>query len=204
MLRVRFLSAAVAAALVPAIAFGQATPKQDAPKEKVTISTQGSTKVIAGGQQPAPGKQPAAGPQEPPKPSRFDEIDTNHDGFVSREEYTAAEDKRFQEFDTNHDGKIDAKEIASSPPLMDRNMRTAERMAKQWDANGDGIVTRAEFDQSAKDRFDKQDKDKTGKLARKPMPPMNPMTAVKPGMTPTIKPVPPQPAAPAPAPKPKN
>jgi len=212
MLRVRFLPVAVAAALMPAIAFAQAAPP---PKEKVTISTQGSTKVITN----APGNAATkagptagttAGPNAPEaKPSRFDEIDTNHDGFVSREEYTAAEDKRFQEFDTNHDGKIDPKEIASSPPLMERNLRTAERMAKQWDANGDGIVTRAEFDASAKERFDKQDKDKTGKLARKPMPTMNQMPGVqmpgvKPGTMPPIKPVPPQPATPDPAPKPKN
>ena len=132
-------------------------------------------------------------------------IDTDGDGAISK----AEADAWFNKLDTNHDGKIDPKEIASSPPLMERNLRTAERMAKQWDANGDGIVTRAEFDASAKERFDKQDKDKTGKLARKPMPTMNQMPGVqmpgvKPGTMPPIKPVPPQPATPDPAPKPKN
>jgi len=183
MLRVRFLSAAVAAALFPAIAFAQAAPKE---KEKVTIKTEGTAKAITNVV------------AEPTKPTRFDEIDTNHDGFVSREEFTAAEKKRFAEFDTNHDGKIDAKEVASSPPLMERNLRTAERMTKQWDANGDGVVTREEFDQNAQARFDKQDKDKTGKLAKRPIPPgMQPM---KPGQ---LKPAAPTPA-PAPPVKPKD
>ncbi|MGH8174329.1 MAG: EF-hand domain-containing protein [Rhodanobacteraceae bacterium] len=191
MLRVRFLSAAVAAALLPAIVFAQAAPPQN--KEKVTIKTEGTAKAITT-------------VTEPTKPTRFDEIDTNKDGFVSRDEFTASEKKRFSEFDTNHDGKIDPKEVASSPPLMERNMRTAERMTKQWDANGDGVVTREEFDKSAQERFDKQDKDKTGKLAKRPIPPG--MQPVKPGQT-IIKPPaqtikPPATQTPAPPDKPKD
>ena len=87
-------------------------------------------------------------------------MDTNHDGFVSRDEFVAYQKKRFDEFDTNHDGKIDAKEIASSPPLMERNLKTAERMVKDWDTNGDGIVTAEEFKKAADDRFARQDKDR--------------------------------------------
>jgi hypothetical protein len=143
-------------------------------------------------------------PDAPAKPSRFDEIDTNHDGFVSREEYLASEQKRFAEFDTNHDGKIDAKEVANSPQFVERNMRTAERMLKQWDTNGDGVVTAEEFDKATNDRFAKQDKDGTGKLARRG-PPMGmpaPMS-MKPGQSPA-SPVlqQPQPVPPAPKPKP--
>jgi hypothetical protein len=112
-------------------------------------------------------------PGEPQRPSPFDEMDTNHDGFVSRDEFIAYQKKRFDEFDTNHDGKINAKEIASSPPLMERNLKTAERMVKQWDTNGDGVVTADEFKKDADERFTKQDKAGTGKIARpgKPMPP---------------------------------
>ena len=121
------------------------------------------------------------------KPTRFDEIDTNHDGFISRDEFLASEKKRFEEFDANHDGKIDAKEIASSPPLMERNLRTAERMVKQWDANSDGIVTADEYKKNAEDRFQKQDKDGTGKIARR-VPP----AGMRPGQGPQpLQPVPP-------------
>ncbi len=42
---------------------------------------------------------------------------------------------------------------------MERNLKTAERMLKQWDANGDGVVTTEEFNKNAADRFAKQDPD---------------------------------------------
>lgn len=138
----------------------------------------------------APGMPGAAEPRKSP----FDEMDTNHDGFVSREEYVAFQKKRFDEFDTNHDGKIDAKEIASSPPLMERNLKTAERMIKEWDKNGDGIVSAEEFQQASEERFARQDKDGTGKIA-KPKPPAMPMKPATPN---------PQPAQPLPQPQPKK
>jgi len=146
-----------------------------------------STTVSA---QTAPKPAPAT-PETASKPSQFDQVDTDHDGFISRAEFMAADKKRFEEFDTNHDGKIDAKEIASSPPLMERNLRTAERMMKQWDANGDGVVTAEEFKAAGEQRFSKQDKDGTGKIARR-MPP--------PGAKPLLKAPQPQPQ-PAPAKK---
>jgi len=119
-----------------------------------------------------PAGMPGA-PDGPARKSPFDEMDTNHDGFVSKDEFTAYQKKRFDEFDTNHDGKINPKEIASSPPLMERNLKTAERMVKQWDTNGDGVVTADEFKKDADERFTKQDKAGTGKISRpgKPMPP---------------------------------
>ena len=143
-------------------------------------------------------KPPGATPP-PAKPSAFDEIDTNHDGFISRDEFFAAQKKRFDEFDTNHDGKIDAKEIASSPPLMERNVQMAERMVKQWDSNGDGIVTADEFKKFSEDRFAKQDKDGTGKIPR-PTPPaaMRPPGAQGPQQKTELKVLP----APQPQPKP--
>jgi hypothetical protein len=146
----------------------------------------------------APATPPPAAPAAPPanQPSPFDEIDTNHDGFISRDEYMAAQKKRFDEFDTNHDGKIDAKEIANSPPLMERNLRTAERMVKQWDSNADGVVTADEYKKFSEDRFARQDKEGTGKIPRRgPGPGM----MMKPPGNQQIKP----PLQPAPQPQPK-
>jgi EF hand domain-containing protein len=175
----RALLAALATIPVSAIVSAQAVPKT--PATPATPMTPATNPVAPGGEQ---------------RPSRFDEIDANHDGFITKDEFLAAEKKRFDEFDTNHDGKIDAKEVASSPPLMERNVKTAERMIKQWDTNGDGIVTADEYKTNAEERFAKQDREGTGKLTKRapapsPMmmkPGQNPMM-MKPGQTPA--PVPP-------------
>jgi len=139
---------------------------------------------------------PGAPGSEPARPTPFDEMDANHDGVVTREEYIAYQKKRFDEFDTNHDGKIDAKEIASSPPLMERNLKTAERMVREWDKNGDGIVSAEEFKAAATERFARQDKEGTGKITRPKPPGMPAMPAKGPimpnGHTP-LTPVQPQP-----------
>jgi len=180
MFRRGVLSAALSIALVPAAAFAQAAPKQPA----------ATTPPIA----------PVGAKAMPQQPSRFDQIDTNHDGFISRDEFIKAEKERFDEFDTNKDGKIDAKEVATSPQLMERNLRTAERMIKQWDANGDGIVTAEEFRKSSEDRFAKQDKEGTGKIARK-VPPAGMQPMPKP-MSKSPAPQPASPLLPAPPPEP--
>jgi hypothetical protein len=165
----RALLAALATLPVSAIVSAQALPK--------TPATPAATPLAPGGAQ---------------RPSRFDEIDTNHDGFISKDEFLASEKKRFEEFDSNHDGKVDAKEIASSPPLMERNLKTAERMVKQWDANGDGTVTADEYRKNAEERFSKQDKDGTGRIAKKAPPPPGAPMMMKPGQSPTpLQPVPP-------------
>ena len=156
MFRSRVVFAALAAMSLTAIVHAQALPKPTTPPTAAPAAAK-------------PGMPPTA----PAQPSRFDEIDTNHDGSISREEFLAAEKKRFDEFDTNHDGKIDAKEIANSPPLMERNLRTAERMVKQWDTDGDGVVSAAEYQKMAEQRFAQQDKEGTGKITRK-APPMMP------------------------------
>lgn len=156
------------------------------------VSAQALPKAVPGN----PDAVPATPATTEAKPTRFDEIDTNHDGFISRDEFLAAEKKRFDELDTNHDGKIDAKEIASSPPLMERNMRMAERMVKQWDTDGNGVVTAEEYKKSAEDRFAKQDKDGTGKLTRKMPPPGMQKMMPPPGSPQPPKPAPPTPAKP--------
>lgn len=147
----------------------------------------------------APPGAPGASGAEPARPSPFDEMDANHDGVVTREEYIAYQKKRFDEFDTNHDGKIDAKEIASSPPLMERNLKTAERMVKEWDKNGDGVVSAEEFQAAAADRFARQDKDGTGKITR-PKPAGMPTMPPKGQIIPTGQ----APLQPQPQPQPKK
>ena len=139
---------------------------------------------------PSPAASPSApaDPATPSRPRRLEDIDTNHDGFVSLEEFMAVEKERFAEFDMNHDGKIDAPEIAKSPPLMERNLHMAEGFIKKWDANGDGIVSTEEFQKYVSERFAKEDKEGTGRIpAHRPPPVQNP----KPGaITPILAPKP--------------
>lgn len=40
----------------------------------------------------------------------FEHMDTDHDGFISKSEAQAAQDKRFSKMDTNGDGKISREE----------------------------------------------------------------------------------------------
>ena len=41
---------------------------------------------------------------------RWDKLDTNHDGFVSKDEYLREASERFDLADTNHDGKLSKEE----------------------------------------------------------------------------------------------
>lgn len=59
-------------------------------------------------EQPTP---PAGGHEgKPPMQRMFDDRDTNNDGAISKEEWTARGDKMFAEIDANKDGKITLEE----------------------------------------------------------------------------------------------
>lgn len=84
----------------------------------------------------------------------FDQIDTNHDGVVSRAEYQAWVDARFAKLDTNGDGHIDANEIATSPAAAARAQKRAEAFVKHFDQDGSGTVSKSDFEAKAMARFD--------------------------------------------------
>jgi hypothetical protein len=85
----------------------------------------------------------------------FDQIDVNHDGRISRDEYRAWVDGRFDRLDANRDGTVDADEIANSPQARERVQRRAERFVKRFDASGSGKVSQADFEAKAMARFDR-------------------------------------------------
>ena len=61
---------------------------------------------------PAPGGAPVGGPGGPGgHPPHELKGDTNHDGFISRDEWRAHGDQMFDEIDLNHDGKISPEEM---------------------------------------------------------------------------------------------
>ena len=102
-------------------------------------------------------------------PIRFQAMDTDHDGVITRAEWRGS-DEAFRQQDTNHDGVLSGKEVAPRPSTQlsvrqrdelvaqftradrdgDRRLRRNEWTLdlgsfEQADANGDGMVTRGEF-----------------------------------------------------------
>jgi opacity protein-like surface antigen len=132
------LSALTLTALAAAGAASAATP--------ATSTTPSASATAA----PSPGSRHAAWRQK-----FFDQIDTNHDGTISRAEYQAWVDGRFAKLDANGDGAVNADEIATSPAAVERVQKRAEGFVKRYDTSGSGEVTKADFEAKEMQRFDR-------------------------------------------------
>ena len=83
--------------------------------------------------------------------ARFAEADTDGDGNLSRDEMLAADaermatmiDRQMERFDDNEDGMLSANEMDD----MGARRPDPERMFARVDADGDGVVTEAEYDE---------------------------------------------------------
>lgn len=107
------------------------------------------------------GKEPAAKHAEFAG-RRFERLDTNHDGVVTLDEYTAAAIVRFKALDSAGNGRVTADEIANSPSAHERAERVSVRIVKRLDTNGDGAVSREEFLAAARQRFARIDRNGDG------------------------------------------
>ncbi len=82
-------------------------------------------------------------------------IDTNNDGFLSKDEFNAFSDYAFQEMDDDKNGTLGQ---AEAKPFLD---------IKQFqgvDRNGDSLISRAEYDAQMESDFTSADKDGNGLL----------------------------------------
>lgn len=96
------------------------------------------------------------------------EMDADHDGFVSREEFMASHagaDRLFGQLDTNHDGAISRDEYLAGGRADRGKQGRAERF-RVLDSNGDGRITREELDARRNARFEALDGDRDGKLSQ--------------------------------------
>lgn len=134
---------------------------------------------------PAPPVQPPATPTTPPpsvpmatpgaKPHRmgsekFEMVDANHDGAISRDEAAAAPKLagKFDEVDADHDGRILPAELKAYAKTH-RGMEGKAGKVKDLmslDANHDGILTREEVagNPKAMKRFEAADADHDGRV----------------------------------------
>lgn len=71
---------------------------------------------------------------------QFARFDRNGDGMISRAEFPA-DASLFNQLDLNRDGALTRSEVAQALP----DRAAAERLARGYDRNGDGVITRDEF-----------------------------------------------------------
>lgn len=91
--------------------------------------------------------------------NRFNQMDTNHDGKVTRDELAAELQRelaqanakirqqleaKFRQLDTNHDGQLSLSEFLAIQPAVHAS-ETPDQMLQRLDANHDGKVTADEF-----------------------------------------------------------
>lgn len=90
------------------------------------------------------------------------QLDRNRDGFISRDEADAFRGGRFDELDVDGDGAVSRRE------MMDRLQRRMEREFDQrfnsFDADRDGRIDRREY-RGKKDRFERLDRDRDGLIS---------------------------------------
>ncbi|MES1199061.1 MAG: hypothetical protein ABUS48_03685 [Pseudomonadota bacterium] len=65
-------------------------------------------------------------------------LDANHDGWVTRDEASAAADRMFADLDANHDGKLDETDHAAHHAEMEEHMDHGDLPAPPPEATGHG------------------------------------------------------------------
>lgn len=78
--------------------------------------------------------------------------------------------RAFDRIDLNSNGVLEANEIETA--VKQRVTRRGNRMVRRYDQDGDGRVTREEFEKPARDRFAMRDIDRDGRITEEDLPPM--------------------------------
>ncbi len=108
--------------------------------------------------------------------NQFNGADTNHDGFISKAELLAQQQRdldtakanltrnftaQFNRLDTNHDGKLTLQEFLAGLPPLHVGV-PADQMLPQLDTNHDGKVSAEEFRNSRLAVFNRLDTNHDG------------------------------------------
>ncbi len=109
----------------------------------------------------------------PTAPTRFQRADADKSGDLSLGEFAAMSDGYLAGADADRDGKMTVGEIADEIIRL-RAERTAQRIVRRFDTDGDGAVSQAEMEARQKTRFTRLDKNADGKLSPDEMPKRKP------------------------------
>ena len=102
----------------------------------------------AGGQASGAGWDPARKGQ-----MMLDRFDTNKDGKINLEEFTAAHDARFKAADTNSTGEVTLEQWLETRPGQGYRTDRAEARFNRLDINNDGVLNREELTSSVERKF---------------------------------------------------
>lgn len=96
----------------------------------------------------------------------FEELDTDGNKAISRDEFVTHSADKFKKADTDGNGSISTAEFNA---FMDeerkrRRQMMQDRMFKKMDANGDGQISREEMEAHAAKKFDRMDRNSDGQL----------------------------------------
>lgn len=103
-------------------------------------------------------------PAQPPPATadRFAILDSNHDGAVSRDEYTA--DALFSALDADHNFRISPEELEAVIGPQQDGMPSAADRIHNLDTNGDGALNDEEMRNAAEARFQSLDRNQDERL----------------------------------------
>jgi hypothetical protein len=111
------------------------------------------------------GSQPALAETKPFDPSSLmTKADTDADGAISKAEFLAARAASFPQLDRNGDGSLTTDEFKAAAPKGARRMMVSTMVA-QFDTDGNGKISEAEYNAGPTLAFDRADANKDGQLS---------------------------------------